>query len=57
MDAPYKAHHQPGYLEVRRVPTVETQGPGLGCDAVNMRSSSGSRIGKRETCTSFAAHS
>ena len=28
--APPRRHHEPGYLEVRRVPTVETQGPGLG---------------------------
>ena len=28
--APIRRHHEPGYLEVRRVPTVETQGPGLG---------------------------
>ncbi len=28
--APTRRHHEPGYLKVRRVPTVETQGPGLG---------------------------
>ena len=45
--APTRRHHEPGYLEVSRVPTVETQGPGLGATPL-VRSFPGRGPGKRE---------
>ena len=54
--APMRRHHEPGYLKVRRVPTVETQGPGLG-GTPRAAEFSGSRSGKREPCPSSAAPS